>query len=312
MAGFEVTGVDNNKDHKKSYCTNGKSFVEGDVLKLSTQFIKRFDFVWASPPCQVHCSIIPKSQREKHEERWKAEGRHLDLIPATRALLERAGVPFVIENVIGAKKHLVNPVQLCGTQFGLSVYRHRYFETHGFQIKPLPKCKHTNSGIGALSGGIKPVRSECYTSEDLAALKAGEAPEGFEAREVRFPSHGDRIDHIYLPVTKTTQERCRELYKRNFARSIKEALRITEQLRALTEAESRGERERYSAELRARLPEGATQMWPVYGTTKSRGSNKEWSEAMGGLDWLDRNELREAIPPAYAKWIGGSFLGTVE
>ena len=307
MAGFEVTGVDR-EDHRASYERHGKTFIQGDVLTLDISFIRQFAFVWASPPCQFACTIIPKSQREQHEAKWRQEQRHLNLIPATRALLERAGVPFAIENVMGAQHELRNPIRLCGTQFGLAVYRHRYIEIHGFEVDALPKCCHRNSGIGALSGGITPVRTERYTNTQAAALRAGEAPSGFEAKEVRFPSHGDRIDHIYLPVTEQTKKRTYEVYKRHFARSIKEALRIAEQLCSLTPEEKRAEEERYTAELRARLPEGAKQMYPIYGLTKSRGSNDEWATAMGGLDGFTRHELREAIPPAYSKWIAESFL----
>lgn len=307
LAGFDVTGVDRD-DHRAAYEQNGKTFVQADVTSLTPDYVRQFDFVWASPPCQFACTIVPRAQREKHEARWQANGTHINMIPATRALLEQAGVPYAIENVMGAKDHLRDPVRLCGTQFGLSVYRHRYIEVSGFTVRDLPKCNHRNSGIGALSGGIQPVRREKYANDAVAALRAGQAPDGFEAREVRFPSHGDRVDHIYIPSTEETRRRTHDMYKRGFARSIMEALRITEQLRSLTATEQREEQERYESELRARLPEGAKQMYPIYGLTKQRGSNEEWADAMGGLHGFSRHELREAIPPAYSKWVAESFL----
>jgi DNA (cytosine-5)-methyltransferase 1 len=62
----------------------------------------------------------------------------LNLIPATRSILEGLGVPWVIENVPGAP--LVDPVQLCGSSFGLDVRRHRIFES-SFPIEA-PPCDH--------------------------------------------------------------------------------------------------------------------------------------------------------------------------
>lgn len=49
---------------------------------------------------------------------------------------------------------------------------------------------------------------------------------------------------------------------------------------------------------------------PVYG----RGGGKakqHWSEAMG-IDWMEKHELAEAIPPAFTEWIGGQLLGTLQ
>jgi len=56
-----------------------------------------------------------------------------------RMLLERARVPYVIENVVGAP--LFDPIMLCGSSFGLAVRRHRLFE---MRHPPLlvPPCQH--------------------------------------------------------------------------------------------------------------------------------------------------------------------------
>lgn len=62
----------------------------------------------------------------------------------TRELLIAAGVPWVIENVVGAP--LRNPILLCGSMFGLrtpdgaELRRHRLFET-SFPVTA-PKCQH--------------------------------------------------------------------------------------------------------------------------------------------------------------------------
>jgi DNA (cytosine-5)-methyltransferase 1 len=31
-----------------------------------------------------------------------------------------------------------------------------------------------------------------------------------------------------------------------------------------------------------------------------------------GIDWMTRDELREAIPPAYTEWIGRRMLAAIE
>lgn len=70
------------------------------------------------------------------------------MIEPLRQLLASTGRPYVIENVVGAP--LDNPVLLCGTMFGLRVFRHRLFETLPVLfVSPLhtrhPKGSKTNS-----------------------------------------------------------------------------------------------------------------------------------------------------------------------
>jgi hypothetical protein len=49
----------------------------------------------------------------------------------------------------------------------------------------------------------------------------------------------------------------------------------------------------------------------VYGQGGGKGTVAQWQQAMG-IDWTtDRNELAEAIPPAYTKWIGQQLLATL-
>ena len=126
-AGFEVVGVDAKPQPHYPF-----EFVQGDALTLDPEWIAAFDFVWASPPCQ-----FATAYRRRHDHVRPVE----NLIPKTRDLLERAGVPFVIENVTGARSELRDPVMLCGSHFGLDVQRHRLFEAHGFTI-PQPECEH--------------------------------------------------------------------------------------------------------------------------------------------------------------------------
>ena len=122
-AGFEVVGVD--IEPQPNYPCD---FIQADALKLETDFLREFDALHASPPCQSY-SDLAKRNGNGHE--WPR------LIDPVRDLLDAAGRPWVIENVEGAP--LRDPVLLCGTMFpGLRVIRHRLFETNF----PLPQPAH--------------------------------------------------------------------------------------------------------------------------------------------------------------------------
>lgn len=114
-AGFEVVGVD--LTAQPNYPL---PFIQHDVLKLDHKFIRLFDAVHASPPCQSYSDL---AKRNRNADAWPR------LIEPVREMLFRSGLPYVIENVEGAP--LVSPVMLCGTMFkGLRVIRHRLFEAN--------------------------------------------------------------------------------------------------------------------------------------------------------------------------------------
>ena len=106
-AGFDVTGVDIEPQAHYPF-----TFIKADAMTVP---LEGFDFVWASPPCQAYTL----AQRIR-------DNNHPDLIAPTRERLRRLGVPWAIENVVGAP--LIDPIELCGAMFGLQVYRHRLFE----------------------------------------------------------------------------------------------------------------------------------------------------------------------------------------
>jgi hypothetical protein len=116
-AGFEVVGVDN-----KNMPKYPGDFVWGDALQFLADHGAEFDLIHASPPCLEH-SDLTKGNRGRG---WV--DRHVDMIPATRSLLMGTGKPWVIENVVGSG--LREDLVLCGTMFGLCLYRHRVFEAN--------------------------------------------------------------------------------------------------------------------------------------------------------------------------------------
>jgi DNA (cytosine-5)-methyltransferase 1 len=111
-AGFEVVGVDIEPQPNYPY-----AFVQHDALTLDPAFVAQFDAVHASPPCQKHTAAAPLQGLN-----------HADLIPGTREMLRRSGLPYVIENVPGAP--LIYPVTICGLALDCNVKRHRLFESN--------------------------------------------------------------------------------------------------------------------------------------------------------------------------------------
>jgi DNA (cytosine-5)-methyltransferase 1 len=121
--GFEVVGVDLEPQPRYPF-----TFHEGDALAVLTypMFLRGFDAIHASPPCQRYS----KAQRLNGND-------HPDLIAPIRDLLQATGLPYVIENVMDARDELRDPHMLCGTMFGLRLYRHRLFETNWPYTAPL-------------------------------------------------------------------------------------------------------------------------------------------------------------------------------
>jgi DNA (cytosine-5)-methyltransferase 1 len=130
-AGFEVVGVDIKPQPNYPF-----EFHKFDALEfLRDAIIDDFDAIHASPPCQAY-SIVSAFQGVRED--------HPDLVDETRRLLDASGLPWVIENVVGAP--IRADVKLCGEMFGLGVHRHRHFETHGFFVMQPPHSRHNLKG----------------------------------------------------------------------------------------------------------------------------------------------------------------------
>lgn len=115
LAGYNVLGVDIDDQPDYPFLR-----VKADAIYFAHHFGHLFSLIHASPPCQDHTEATLQ---------WRLQGyEYPDLIAETREVLDRVGVPYVIENVPGAARQLRNPLMLCGTMFGLYTTRHRYFE----------------------------------------------------------------------------------------------------------------------------------------------------------------------------------------
>lgn len=126
-----IIGVDTKPQPRYPFC-----FVQADAM---TYRLEGFDFIWASPPCQRYT---------RAQNAAKNAHAHPDLIEPVRQRLRAAGVPYVIENVVGAP--LIHPIVLCGLAFGLQVKRHRLFETN-FAILA-PSCPNHNQDYYVIFG----------------------------------------------------------------------------------------------------------------------------------------------------------------
>lgn len=137
QAGFDVTGVD--IKHQPRYPF---SFIQADALGMldDTEFLQQFDVIHASPPCQPYS--IMKAVTARHGR------QHPQLIEPVREKPDRAGLPYVIENVIGAP--MKNAIVLCGAMFGLRTYRHRIFESNLLLLSS--PCKHLHNHKTAKQG----------------------------------------------------------------------------------------------------------------------------------------------------------------
>lgn len=130
-AGYDVVGMD--IKHGKRYPFE---YVRRDVMTLTPEDLQGFDLIHASPPCQTYS--VTKHLRVAQGKSTSKQ----DLLEGVRLLLIASGVPYVIENVKGAP--LIDPVQVCGSAFGLKVRRHRLFES-SMPLKGTD-CHHKQQG----------------------------------------------------------------------------------------------------------------------------------------------------------------------
>ncbi len=132
-AGFKIVGVDKEPQKRYPY-----EFIQADVFGFMQNYYLpgKFHIIHASPPCQRYSKATSKKYRDSY----------LDIIPKLRQVLEKTGLPYIIENVPGSPLLAGKTITLCGTMFNLGVFRHRLFETN-FKIKQ-PKHEIHTGRIG--------------------------------------------------------------------------------------------------------------------------------------------------------------------
>lgn len=127
-AGFDVVGVDIAPQPHYPF-----EFHQGDAM---TWPLDGFDAIHASPPCQAYSTMGSRARTPTP-----------DLLAATIDRLREHGAPFVVENVSGAARRMLDAVKLTGGMFGLNVHRPRLFASNVLLIVPSP-VKPPPNGVG--------------------------------------------------------------------------------------------------------------------------------------------------------------------
>ena len=148
-AGFDVVGVDIEPQPHYPF-----EFHNDDALEVLRAWVcgancsdilacAPFAAIHASPPCQAYSTMGNRSRPEGNRKLPPAP----DLLEPTWDLLEATGLPYVIENVPGAKALMPNAFVLSGGIFGLGVHRPRHFVSNVLILTPA-RAKPPKDGIG--------------------------------------------------------------------------------------------------------------------------------------------------------------------
>jgi len=184
LAGFEVVGVDIKKQKRYPY-----EFIQADCLELmkDMDFLRSFDVITASPPCQTH-SITQHLRNAQGKSTDK-----IDLIPQTREALIASGKPYVIENVPGSP--LINPIRMCGSAFGLKVRRHRLFESNIQLTSSI--CNHKEQGkpVGIYGSMRDEIPKDGHTAKSIEQAR--------EAMGIDWMIWGELVEAIPPVYTET-------------------------------------------------------------------------------------------------------------
>lgn len=169
QAGFNhVSGIDIYPQAEypfNFYCADVFN-IEYELGRNPYLFLKEFDFIWASPPCQAY-SVASQPAKAKGK-------RYPDLIDKTRELLLKTERPFVLENVRQAP--IRHDLVLDGTMFDLGVIRKRAFEIHGLEVPLILGRKRVGtimdgSYISVVGRGAGSIRQSYRAYMDKNGLK---------------------------------------------------------------------------------------------------------------------------------------------
>ena len=150
-----------------------RSFIQADALNPPVDPVS-FDLVHASPPCQAYTTM---------NNRWGSDSP--PLIAVTQACLDSMAIPFVLENVAGARHELRNPVELTGEMFGLRVHRPRLFELGGWTCLVPPRPRRQTDPVAVYG---KDDGRRLFTRTDGTELRVAELETASAAMEIDWMS----------------------------------------------------------------------------------------------------------------------------
>lgn len=170
-AGFDVIGVDRAAQPLYPF-----EFHQGDWLEQAERLMETMAFaaIHASPPCQSYTTMSNRFGSEEEE-----------LLGPVRDWLRAIGLPYVIENVTGARKAMESPILIHGGQLGMTVYRPRLFESN-IVLTPPPKAPSPPNPVAVY--GQKDDRRRLWTRKDGTELRAASLAEARVAMEMPWAS----------------------------------------------------------------------------------------------------------------------------
>lgn len=213
-AGFDVLGVDIKPQPHYPF-----RFEQADALdylreELTLDLSLRASVVHASPPCQAFTQM---------SARWRGKGTradaHIDLLTPTRAILHGVGLPYVIENVVGAKRAMRTDVLLHGGMFGLGVNRPRRFESN----VPLVSFKAPRAKLPIGVYGAKPDGLTTYRYRNAGNYRVGEPGSAKKSliRAAKSVEEAQRVMGIdWMPEWRELCEAIPPAYTEHIGRAI--------------------------------------------------------------------------------------------
>ena len=128
--------------------------------------------------------------------RWRGKGTkadtHPDLLHRRSPSYGGSGIPYVVENVQGAKAHMRPTLVLHGGQFSLGVHRPRLFESS--ELILAPKMPQAESPIGVY--GTKPDGRTTYRYRNNGNYKGKSLIRAAKSIEEASGGHGHRLDDL--------------------------------------------------------------------------------------------------------------------
>lgn len=273
-AGFDVDGCDIEAQKRYPF-----RFLQMDWRECLEKHGHEYDAFAASPECQGYCDLrhfVKKSYRME--------------IPNVRDALQATGKPYVIENVPGAIKHMICPLVLCGSMFGLQtacgaqLRRHRLFESNLLLMSPGP-CRHGETTI-AVQGHQATNEAERRRLRATISV-CGDTPHN--PRTWRAKQRGMRT----ISITGKSADNPRTV---NHGRTI---MVVGDKPR---DAGAGHLKRRYIT-----ITGSTAQRQVVKNSVRETFTVDEARAAMG-IDWMVMSELSQAIPPAYTEWIGWQMM----